>query len=512
MAPPSVWSKDGRREQLEFVKFGEPSHCDATYLKQRVTLAAIAMILAKHFGNYGFGHDVRLAWAGYLLRLGLSTDDLVLMGGQISHHCHNTEVHDVRAAVESQAKSLKAGDKHVAGGPVLATIIGAKGPDVILRINAWLGHEAGPQLVVRKASEVPDEHLELAFGGRLTRGAFPFVVGPAESGKGMFIVWLIACLTTGAAFPGDDITRPPMNVLICVTEDSEGRVKSRLRAAGADLDRVFFIGGPEVRRGGLVMPSPMRLDDDASSLVRHAQQLQAGALFLETVVEHFGDREGKVRRGTNNEAEVRSALAPFRAVCQTAGLFGLGAIHPRKSVEGGVEDSISGSAAFRNVPRGTLHIYRDPTDKTLSPVRLLFTSKASYLKAHPETLRFHIYSWDDYLAGPCQCPIRNCGHEGRLMWDTNLTDERSDEDIWKQIVQRNAPRRDVAVLEAEKFLRSLMTNGKIMMPPDEIFELAKDEGNSRESVQRAKRNLKLVSLREKAFPAPVVGWQEGEGE
>ena len=257
----------------------------------------------------------------------------------------------------------------------------------------------------------------------------------------MLFVSLVACLTTGAPFPDERASRPPMNVMICVTEDSEGRVKSRLRAAGADLDRVFFVEGPEIARGGLTMPSPMRLDDDAGALVRHATQLEAGALFLETVVEHLGDREGKSRRSTHVEADVSSALAPFRAVCQQAGLYGLGLIHPRKGVEGGVAESISGSAGFERPTRHAARL-RDPTDKTTDPLRLLFNSKASYLRGHPETLRFRIRSWDTERGGCCDCHVVNCGHEGRVVWEETLVDKRSAEDIWTQLVARNRPRRD----------------------------------------------------------------------
>src|SRR5205085_4032041 len=141
--------------------------------------------------------------------------------------------------------------------------------------------------------------------------------------------------------------------------------------------------------------SPMMLDDDAGKLVRHAKDIDARVLTLETVVEHFGDRGGKSRRSTNNEADVRSALAPFRAVCAEAGLYGVGAIHPRKSTEGSVDDSISGSAAFRNVTRAAHHIYRDPEDDSEDPVRLLFTSNSNYLPRRPPTLRFRILSWDE---------------------------------------------------------------------------------------------------------------------
>ena len=99
------------------------------------------------------------------------------------------------------------------------------------------------------------ERLEKIFGGRLAKGSFGLVSGPGEAGKGMFSMDLLARITTGAAFPGESRTRPPSSVLVCVTEDSASRVKSRLRAAAANLDLVYLVEGPEMKRGGLVMPS-----------------------------------------------------------------------------------------------------------------------------------------------------------------------------------------------------------------------------------------------------------------
>jgi hypothetical protein len=138
----------------------------------------------------------------------------------------------------------------------------------------------------------------LEFGGRLVRGSFGLLAGPGEVGKGMVFMDTMARFTSGDPFPGDTVRRAPANVLICVVEDSMGRVKSRLRAAGADLDRVFFVEGPEIVRGGLKMPSPIMLDDDASAMVRRAKEVDAKALFLETAVEHFGDRGGNPEGAT----------------------------------------------------------------------------------------------------------------------------------------------------------------------------------------------------------------------
>jgi hypothetical protein len=144
MVPPSVWSKDNLREALAFVKAGGPTHLEvAEYYVQRVTLSAIGMIFARNFGKNGFGHEVRLMWAGYLLRLGISVEDLVLMGEKMSVLCENREVGDVRRVVESTAARLTDAKQKIKGGPALAKHLGANGNKLIARINEWLGRESG---------------------------------------------------------------------------------------------------------------------------------------------------------------------------------------------------------------------------------------------------------------------------------------------------------------------------------------------------------------------------------
>ncbi len=145
MVPPSVWSDEsGTREPLEFRHNGMPSHFENTqHFKQRICLSAIGMLFAKHFGHNGFGHDTRLAWAGYLLRASLPIDDLVRMGEAISTYCNNREVVDVRRSVESTAAALSKDAKKVRGGPALAKILGGDvGKKIITEINKWLGRDS----------------------------------------------------------------------------------------------------------------------------------------------------------------------------------------------------------------------------------------------------------------------------------------------------------------------------------------------------------------------------------
>lgn len=143
MVPPSIWSKDGLREPLVFLKKGDPGHLAlASIIKQKTCLAAIGMILGRHLGKNGFGHDARLAWAGYLLRAGIPLEELITMGEAMSVVTNNLEVDDVRRVVESTAARLSSSGQKIKGGPALAKLLGDKGKFVIARINEWLGRDS----------------------------------------------------------------------------------------------------------------------------------------------------------------------------------------------------------------------------------------------------------------------------------------------------------------------------------------------------------------------------------
>jgi hypothetical protein len=61
----------------------------------------------------------------------------------------------------------------------------------------------------------------------------------------------------------------------------------------------------------------------------------------------------------------------------------------------------------------------------------------------------------------------------------------------------------VAVKEAQEFLKGLVNNKVIALPPQEIFKLANAEGFTKAAVKRAKENLRLVS-RKKASRTPSL--------
>ncbi len=187
MVPPSIWSKENLREPLTFIRSDDPDFIEVGRLKATVCLAAIGMLLARHFGTNGFGHEVRLCWSGFLLRAGISVDDLIVMGEAISAVCNNLETHDVRRSVESTATRLQTDGAKVKGGPTLAKLIGDKGKSVVSRINEWLGRDSDflrtPEGAIVKDSQVNIRRALTMMGVELSYQSFAEKLLLEEGGK-----------------------------------------------------------------------------------------------------------------------------------------------------------------------------------------------------------------------------------------------------------------------------------------------------------------------------------------
>lgn len=160
MVPPSIWEhkeNPEQRERLEFRREGKPAHLTSDELLKFIRLAAIAMILAKHFGQRGFGHDPRLAWAGFFLRLGFNVEDLTLMGEAICLHTQN-DASDVRTVIASTEKRLQNPKNRIKGGPTLAKFLGDTGKAVVSKIYEWLGKDS--DFVRNKDGAIIRDHQE----------------------------------------------------------------------------------------------------------------------------------------------------------------------------------------------------------------------------------------------------------------------------------------------------------------------------------------------------------------
>src|SRR5205823_6260630 len=87
--------------------------------------------------------------------------------------------------------------------------------------------------------------------GRLGKGRVSIFDGDPEIGKSLVTLDLCARLSTGRPFPDGTGGGEPANVVILNGEDAaEDSVAPRLRALGADVDRVFVFRKDYLDRAG----------------------------------------------------------------------------------------------------------------------------------------------------------------------------------------------------------------------------------------------------------------------
>ena len=205
--------------------------------------------------------------------------------------------------------------------------------------------EAAPHLALKPASEVTIVRVRWGWQDRMPIGELTLIPGREGVGKSLLLAWLAAELTKGT-LPGE-FFGSPRGVLYVASEDSWGyTVAPRLKAAGADLARVYRI---DVLDGGrLVLPA------DCDALVPLALHVDAAALMLDPVISLINDK-----LSVNQASELRRALEPLRRTAEAAGVMVPALAHFNKTTDVDVLSKIPGSRAWAEVARAAFGVAED---------------------------------------------------------------------------------------------------------------------------------------------------------
>lgn len=194
------------------------------------------------------------------------------------------------------------------------------------------------------------------------------LTGRQGCGKTTWVAWLVGHLTRGTPLSGEG-AGPPCRVGILSLEESDGRVVARLKAAGANLERVVILGlVGDVDKAGLGYERPWRLPDDCEAL---ATRISHDGLDL-VVVDGLGYAVGG---DSHNYANVGSAVSALGKVAESTGCAILGLTHPPKAGADPVTAAI-GSTAWTAVARVAIVLGYDPADHTSRVVRVAKTNYA----------------------------------------------------------------------------------------------------------------------------------------
>lgn len=323
------------------------------------------------------------------------------------------------------------------------------------------------EIVLTPASEIKIRPVEWIWKGWLAKGKFHILGGMAGTGKTNLALAMATIVTTGGAWP-DGSMAPIGDVLIWSAEDDlNDTLAPRLRASGANMERIHFISGTS--DGNTVRPfNPAK---DIEKIKSTLEQIGTVSLII------FDPIVAVITGDGNNNVEVRRGLQPAVDLAESIGCAVLGITHFTKGTAGSNPlERITGSLAFGAVARVVMVAAQLSNDEEGDDIRILCKAKANITldkggfeyklieREIPECpgARATAVDWGERLYGSAQA----------LLSISNNRDESANRG---------------ALDEAKDFLFDILKNGPL--PASEITDRASAEGLSRSTLKRAKSDL-----------------------
>lgn len=212
------------------------------------------------------------------------------------------------------------------------------------------------------ASQIEAEPVVWAWetngAGRIPSGSLSVAAGREGTGKSSFGIWLASHITRGT-LPGKFEGRA-LPVLYVAVEDSwRYTLVPRLKAAGADLSKIgrFDVVTDTDEEITLSLPT------DNAMLEREIAHHGVALVVLDPIMSLISER-----LDSHRTREVRVALDPLAKIADRTGAILLGIAHFNKASGTDAASLLSGSHAFRDVPRTIFGFARDESDESGSRV------------------------------------------------------------------------------------------------------------------------------------------------
>lgn len=190
--------------------------------------------------------------------------------------------------------------------------------------------------------------------GRIPAGTLSIAAGREGTGKSSFGIWKAAQITNGE-LPGAWFGQRRPVFYLAVEDSWKHTLVPRLMAAGADLSRIGRFEVVDDTNGGDVVLS---LPQDNALLEQAITEHGAALVVIDPLMSVIGERID-----THREREVRSALDPLARLADRTGAVILGIAHFNKGSGADISSLITGSGAFKNVPRSVFGFARDESDQ-----------------------------------------------------------------------------------------------------------------------------------------------------
>jgi putative DNA primase/helicase len=198
------------------------------------------------------------------------------------------------------------------------------------------------EVSLTQASNIEIKAINWIWNGWLASGKFHVLGGMAGTGKSTIAISICATVSSGRLFPDGQRAEQGDVVIWTGEDDPQDTLVPRLKAMGADLNRVHFVG--TVNNGGALRPFDPKKDMQ-SLQERIAKLRDIKLLVIDPIV-------STIKKDANSNPDVRNDLAPTVQMAAELDFAVMGITHFSKNTLGNDPlERITGSLAFGAIPR-----------------------------------------------------------------------------------------------------------------------------------------------------------------
>ena len=305
-----------------------------------------------------------------------------------------------------------------------------------------------PELKLISLEDVAVEPVRWLWYPYIPLGKLSIIHGDPAEGKTTLALWIAAACSRGLALPGGENSEP-LTVLYQTAEDGLGdTIKPRLLESKADMQKIYTIDETD-------FPLSM-LDHRIGEAI---EKTHAQLMILDPMQAYLGEKVDM-----NRANEVRTVMKGLTKVANQTGCAIVLVGHLNKSQSANSAQRGLGSMDFRAAARSVLLVGRLKNDRD---IRVMVHDKSS-LAPEGNSRAFSL-------------------ENGTLHWQEGYENLTADELL-------SGAARGNKVALAEDLIREQLAGGQPVLA-NEIYQMAKDAGISRRTVEMAKRNMPDVTAR-----------------
>lgn len=328
------------------------------------------------------------------------------------------------------------------------------------------------KLRLTRASDIEPEPVVWAWldqgEGRVPAGALSVAAGREGTGKSSFGMWMAAHITSGT-LPGAFEGRPRAVFYVAVEDSWKQTIVPRLIGAGANLDLVYRVEAVEAEFGETTLSLPQ----DNSLMEQAIRDHDVALVVLDPLMSCIGKGID-----THRERDVRTALDPLARMADRTGAVLLGIAHFNKGAGTDPASLITGSGAFKNVPRAVFGFARDDDNEC----RVMTQAKNSLGRADLPSLSYNILTAEVETK-------KGAAYVGRFVFTGEST--RTVDQILAAGQEPDRGERD----DAAEWLRGYLMDKGGEAPAKDVKKAAAADDISERTLQRAMRRAGVKSER-----------------